>query len=81
MKRINDIIESFYNYQEEQLHFFWSFTLSVIGYWIWPPFIFFGIVATLLKELWDFQSDKHSFSLKDIMYGLVGWGVAILVLV
>ena len=38
-------------------------------------------VATILKELWDFQSDKHSFSLKDIMYGLVGWGVAILVLV
>ena len=68
-------------HQEEQLHFFWSFTLSVIGYWIWPPFIFFGIVATILKELWDFQSDKHSFSLKDIMYGLVGWGVAILVLV
>ena len=81
MKRINDIIESFYNYQEEQLHFFWSFTLSVIGHWIWPPLIFLGLIATILKELWDAQSYNHSFSLKDILYGLIGQGVAIIVLV
>ncbi len=81
MKTLNNIIESLYNYQEEQLHFFWSFTLSVIGHWIWPPFIFFGLVATSLKEVWDSQSNKHSFSLKDIGFGLVGWGVAIIVLV
>ena len=81
MKTLNDIIESLYNYQEEQLHFFWSFTLSVIGHWIWPPLIFLGLVATILKEVWDAQSNKHSFSLKDIGFGLVGWGVAIIVLV
>jgi len=81
MKTLNNIIESLYSYQEEQLHFFWSFTLSIIGHWIWPPFIFFGLVATILKEVWDAQSNKHSFSLKDIGFGLVGWGVAIIVLV
>ena len=81
MKVLNNIIESLYSYQEEQLHFFWSFTLSIIGHWIWPPFIFFGLVATILKEVWDAQSNKHSFSLKDIGFGLVGWGVAIIVLV
>jgi hypothetical protein len=81
MKVFNGIIESLYSYQEEQLHFFWSFTLSIIGHWIWPPFIFFGLVATILKELWDAQSNKHSFSLKDIGFGLVGWSVAIIVLV
>ena len=81
MKTVNNIIESLYNYQEEQLHFFWSFTLSIIGHWIWPPFIFFGLVATILKEVWDAQSNKHSFSLKDIGFGLVGWSVAIIVLV
>ena len=82
MRKIDELIESLYYYQEEQLHFFWSFTLSVIGHWIWPPFIFSGIVATVLKELWDSKSNnKHSFSGKDIMYGLIGWCVAMLVLV
>ena len=81
MKLLDDILESLYRYQEEQLHFFWSFTLSIIGHWIWPPFIFLGLVATILKELWDSKSNNHSFSLKDIFYGLVGQGVAIIVLV
>ena len=81
MKLLDDILESLYRYQEEQLHFFWSFTLSIIGHWIWPPFIFLGLVATILKELWDSKCNNHSFSLKDIFYGLVGQGVAIIVLV
>jgi len=81
MKTLNNIIESLYSYQEEQLHFFWSFTLSVIGHWIWSPLVFLGLVATILKELWDSKSNNHSFSLKDIIYGLVGQGVAIIVLV
>ena len=81
MKTLNNIIELLYSYQEEQLHFFWSFTLSVIGHWIWSPLIFLGLIATILKELWDAQSYNHSFSLKDILYGLIGQGVAIIVLV
>ena len=81
MKTLNDIIESLYKYQEVQLHFFWSFTLSVIGHWIWPPLIFLGLIATILKELWDSKNKNHSFSLKDILYGLIGQGVAIIVLV
>ena len=81
MKTLNDIIESLYKYQEVQLHFFWSFTLSVIGHWIWSPLIFLGLIATILKELWDAKSYNHSFSLKDILYGLIGQGVAIIVLV
>jgi len=81
MKTLNDIIESLYKYQEVQLHFFWSFTLSVIGHWIWPPLVFLGLIATILKELWDAKSYNHSFSLKDILYGLIGQGVAIIVLV
>lgn len=70
-----------YKYQEEQLHFFWSFTLSVVGHWIWTPLVFLGLIATILKELWDSKSNNHSFSLKDILYGLIGQGVAIIVLV
>jgi len=81
MKTLNNIIELLYSYQEEQLHFFWSFTLSVIGHWIWSPLIFLGLIATILKELWDSKNKNHSFSLKDILYGLIGQGVAIIVLV
>ena len=81
MKTLNNIIESLYSYQEEQLHFFWSFTLSVIGHWIWSPLVFLGLVATILKELWDSKNKNHSFSLIDILYGLIGQGVAIIVLV
>ena len=84
MKEIDRLIESLYNPTaiEIQLHFFWSFALSVIGHWIWPPFIFLGIIGTIVKELWDSKSNnQHSFSLKDIGYGLIGWSVAVLVLV
>ena len=81
MKELDKIIESLYKYQEEQLHFFWSFTLSVVGHWIWTPLVFLGIIATILKEMWDSKSSKHSFSFKDIVYGLAGWGTAIIVLV
>ena len=81
MERIDKVMELLYLYKEEQLHFFWSFTLSILGHWVWPPLIFTGLVATGLKELWDYSNFKHLFSWKDIVFGSIGWITAILVVI
>ena len=50
---MKDLERLLYSHMDEQLHFFWAFTLTVIGHNIWPPLVMLGLMATLVKEYWD----------------------------
>ena len=66
-----------YTYREEQLHFFWAFALTIIGYQIWHPLLILDLVATFGKEVWDHYRPPHKFEWQDIMWGSFGWIVAL----
>ncbi len=58
-----------------QLHFFWGFSLTLLGvYWI--PFLLTGVIVTLIKELFDLWSKDH-WSWGDFWWGIIGSGVAL----
>ena len=56
---MKDLERLLYSHMDEQLHFFWAFTLTVIGHKIWPPLLLLGLMATLLKEYWDKYNPPH----------------------
>ena len=61
-----------------QLHFFWSFFLTMLGIF-WLHFAWLGIIATIIKEGFDLWSKGH-WSWDDFWCGLIGWYVGIIFL-
>ena len=62
-----------------QLHFFWSLFLTLLAVF-WPPLIYSGLVATIVKEALDLWSKGH-WSWDDFWFGFVGWLVGVYVIV
>ena len=67
-----------YSHMDEQLHFFWAFTLTVIGHNIWPPLVMLGLMATLVKEYWDKYNPPHTWEWRDVAAGCFGWVAGVL---
>ena len=45
----------------------------------WQPLLVSGVVITIAKELWDWKSFSHTFSWKDLQWGLIGWIAGLLI--
>ena len=54
-----------------QLHFFWAMFLTLFAVF-WQPFIYLGLVATVIKELLDLWTKGH-WSWDDFVFGVMGW--------
>ena len=54
-----------------QLHFFWAMFLTMFALF-WQPFIYLGLVATVIKESLDLWSKGH-WSWDDFVFGVLGW--------
>ena len=54
-----------------QLHFFWAMFLTLFAVF-WQPFIYLGLVATVIKELLDLWTKGH-WSWDDFVFGVLGW--------
>ena len=54
-----------------QLHFFWAMFLTLFGVF-WQPFIYLGLVATIIKEALDLWTKGH-WSWDDFVFGVMGW--------
>ncbi len=54
-----------------QLHFFWSFTLTLLAVF-YKPLIATGILVTILKETFDVIAQK-GWSWGDFIWGTIGW--------
>ena len=54
-----------------QLHFFWAMFLTLFAVF-WQPFIYLGLVATVIKESLDLWSKGH-WSWDDFVFGVMGW--------
>jgi hypothetical protein len=54
-----------------QLHFFWAMFLTLFAVF-WQPFIYLGLVATVMKESLDLWSKGH-WSWDDFVFGVMGW--------
>ena len=61
-----------------QLHFFWSFFLTMFGVF-WLPLLLTGIIATIIKESLDLWSKGH-WSWDDFWCGFMGWLLGIIFL-
>ena len=59
-----------------QLHFFWSFTLTLLAI-IWKPFIIAGLLVTVTKEFLDVVARK-GWSWGDFNWGVAGFFTAVL---
>jgi len=53
-----------------QLHFFWAMFLTLFAVF-WQPFIYLGLIATVLKEALDLWSKGH-WSWDDVVFGVAG---------
>ena len=54
-----------------QLHFLWSFFLTMFAIF-WLPFVWLGLIATIIKEALDLWSKGH-WSWDDFIVGIFGW--------
>ena len=54
-----------------QLHFFWAMLLTQFAVF-WQPFIYLGLIATIVKELLDLWTKGH-WSWDDFVFGVMGW--------
>jgi len=54
-----------------QLHFFWAMFLTLFAVF-WQPFIYLGLVATVIKESLDLWTKGH-WSWDDFVFGVMGW--------
>jgi len=61
-----------------QLHFFWSFSLTILALF-WKPFIVSGIIITVLKEYLDVVAQK-GWSWGDFFWGIAGFLIGIIFL-
>jgi hypothetical protein len=69
-KKLTDFLLHHFRF-DLQLHFFWSFFLTMFAIF-WLPLIWLGIIATIIKEGLDWWSKGH-WSWDDFWYGLAGW--------
>ena len=60
----------FYLRFDLQLHFFWAMFLTLFAVF-WQPFIYLGLIATVLKEALDLWSKGH-WSWDDVVFGVAG---------
>ena len=61
-----------------QLHMLWSFWFSMFGI-IWFPLVFTGLIATVIKELFDLWIKGH-WSWDDFIFGVIGNVIALVLL-
>ena len=61
-----------------QLHFLWSFFLTMFAIF-WLPLIWLGLIATIVKEGLDLWSKGH-WSWDDFIFGTFGWILGIIFL-
>ena len=61
-----------------QLHFFWSFCLTILALF-WKPLIAAGIIITISKEYFDVRAEK-GWSWGDFLWGMAGASAGILFL-
>ena len=61
-----------------QLHFFWSFVLTLLAVF-WPPMLAAGLLITVLKEALDWLARK-GWSWGDFWFGVAGWLMALVFL-
>ena len=54
-----------------QLHFLWSFFLTMFAIF-WLPLVWLGLIATIIKEALDLWSKGH-WSWDDFIVGIFGW--------
>ena len=69
---VDKVFDMLYKYQEEQLHFFWAFSVTTLAVF-WQPLLVSGLVVTVAKEIMDKKHPLHNFSWKDCAWGLGGW--------
>ena len=58
-----------------QLHFFWSFFLTMLSVF-YQPLIYLGLFATVTKEALDLWTKGH-WSWDDFWFGVFGWLLAV----
>jgi len=76
-KKLTDFLLHHFRF-DLQLHFFWSFFLTMFAIF-WLPLIWLGIIATIIKEGLDWWSKGH-WSWDDFWCGFAGWIFAIIFL-
>ena len=69
-KKIANYLLQYFRF-DLQLHFFWSFFLTIFAIF-WLPLIWLGIIATIIKEGLDLWNKGH-WSWDDFWYGFIGW--------
>ena len=69
-KKLTDFLLHHFRF-DLQLHFFWSFFLTMFAIF-WLPLIWLGIIATIIKEGLDWWSKGH-WSWDDFWFGFFGW--------
>ena len=76
-KKLTDFLLHHFRF-DLQLHFFWSFFLTMFAIF-WLPLIWLGIIATIIKEGLDWWSKGH-WSWDDFWCGFMGWLLGIVFL-
>ena len=69
-KKLTDFLLHYFRL-DLQLHFLWSFFLTMFGIF-WLPLLLTGIIATIIKEGLDWWSKGH-WSWDDFWFGFFGW--------
>ena len=76
-KKLTDFLLHYFRL-DLQLHFLWSFFLTMFAIF-WLPLIWLGLIATIVKEALDWWSKNH-WSWDDFIVGTIGWIFAIIFL-
>ena len=61
---------------DRQLHFFWSFTLTILAVF-WEPFIIAGLLVIVTKEFFDVATLK-GWNWGNFIWGMAGFVTAVL---
>ena len=69
-KKLTDFLLRYFRL-DLQLHFLWSFFLTMFAIF-WLPLIWLGLIATIVKEALDWWSKSH-WSWDDFIVGTIGW--------
>ena len=69
-KKLTDFLLHYFRV-DLQLHFLWSFFLTMFAIF-WLPLVWLGLIATIIKEALDWLSKGH-WSWDDFIFGTFGW--------
>ena len=69
-KKLTDFLLHYFRL-DLQLHFLWSFFLTMFAIF-WLPLVWLGLIATIIKEALDWWSKGH-WSWDDFIVGTIGW--------